>query len=455
MGNLLASLLNTATAMKVFENGLTVTQENVTNANTPGFVKQTQTFQALPFDLSVGLPGGVSAGPVLSSRDGFAEHSVRDQQTALGLYQQKVTDLTPLQSSFDLSSTSGLSPAMNDLFSSFSQLSINPNDTISRQAVLDKATTVAQQFRNTANGILSQGTNIDQQSRSTIESINHLAGLVAEVNSNNRVDPSGGINAGLDAELNSSLEQLSQLVNFTALQQPNGTVSVYVGGQTPLVVGGQVYAIHGDYSAPQTAIVSSTGADISGQITGGQLSALLDDKNNVIPSYINDLNTLAQSFADQVNTTLSNGIDQNGAAPVRDLFTYDPIIGAAVTLSVNSLTPDQIAAALPGAAGGNGNAVNLANLASAKGVNGYTFSQFYGNLGGRVGNDLSAAKDSQTTKQNLLSQAQALRQQVSGVSLDQEAENLITFQRSYQATAKMLTVLNTLTETLMNIIPNA
>jgi flagellar hook-associated protein 1 FlgK len=101
---------------------------------------------------------------------------------------------------------------------------------------------------------------------------------------------------------------------------------------------------------------------------------------------------------------------------------------------------------------GNGNALALAQLANATGLNGYTFDQFYGNLGGRVGNDVSSATNTQTTKQNLLSQSQALRQQVSGVSLDTEAERLIAFQKSYEATSKMFTVLNQLTETLMNVI---
>jgi flagellar hook-associated protein 1 FlgK len=116
------------------------------------------------------------------------------------------------------------------------------------------------------------------------------------------------------------------------------------------------------------------------------------------------------------------------------------------------MTPDQIAAALPGAPGGNGNALNLAALANGKNLNNYTFAQFYGNLGGRVGRDLATATDNQTTKQQLLNQAQTLRQQSSGVSLDQEAEHLIAFQRSYQANAKMLTVLTSLTDTLMGLI---
>jgi flagellar hook-associated protein 1 FlgK len=65
---------------------------------------------------------------------------------------------------------------------------------------------------------------------------------------------------------------------------------------------------------------------------------------------------------------------------------------------------------------------------------------------------LSTATDNQTTKEQLLSQAQTFRQQVSAVSLDQEAVNLVSFQRSYEANAKMMTVLTSLTETLMGLI---
>jgi flagellar hook-associated protein 1 FlgK len=70
-----------------------------------------------------------------------------------------------------------------------------------------------------------------------------------------------------------------------------------------------------------------------------------------------------------------------------------------------------------------------------------------------VGSDLSAAEGSQSTKQALLSQAQALRQQTSGVSLDEQAQYLIEFQRSSQAVAKTLSVLNTWMDSLMNLFP--
>jgi flagellar hook-associated protein 1 FlgK len=451
LGNLFASMTNTANALKAFEDGLATVSNNVTNADTPGYVEQTQTFSAQPFDLLQGLTGGVEAGPVLSSRDQYAEQSVQQQQSAVGYYTQKVTDLTPAESSFSLSSTSGVAPAMDALFSSFSQLSVNPNGTVERQAVLNAAATVAQQFQGAATGLSSQSANLTQQTQGIIGSINQLASTIAQVNSEDRVDPSGTVNAGVDAQLYSSLEQLSQYVNFTTLRQPDGTISVLLGGQTPLVEGDQAYDIQGDFSSPQTAILNSAGTDITSQITGGQLAAVVDDKNSVIPGYLTSLNTLAQSFADQVNGALDNGIDENGAAPTTDLFTYNPL-AAATTLAVNPLTTDQIAAALPGAPGGNGNALAVAQLANATGVDGYTFDGYFGNIGGQVGSDVQSATNSETTTQNLLTQAQTLRQQVSGVSLDAEAESLMAFQQSYEATSKMFTVLNELTETLMAVI---
>jgi flagellar hook-associated protein 1 len=453
MGNLTTSLINAGNALQVYESALDVTENNVTNANTPGYARQSATLVAQPFDLTTGAPGGVLLGPTQSSRNQFAEQSVRAEQTANGFDQQKVSDLSTVQNYFGLSTTSGIAPDISALFNSFSQLSVTPNDTVARQTVLNDATTVAQDFNDTANGLLSQASDLNQATSSTITAINQLAGTIATINSENRIDPGGGVDAGLDAQLNSSLEQLSQYVNFSTLQQSDGTVSVYVGGQTPLVMGSQTYAIQGDFSTPQTAILSSSGTDITSQITGGQLGAVLDDNNNVIPSYVDSLNTLAQTLADQVNDALNNGVDENGAAPVTNLFSYNAGTGAAVTLAVNPLTPDQVAAASPGAPGGNGNALALAALANAPVVNGYTFAQAYGNLGSQVGSDLSAAQNNSTTDQALLSQAETLRQQVSGVSLDSEAENLLEYNRSYDAISKMLGVLNSLTLDIVNLLP--
>ncbi len=453
MGSLTASLINAASALYVYEGALDVTENNVSNANTPGYAKQMVSLVAQSFDLSTGAPGGVILGTDQTSRNQLAEQSVRSQQNAYSYDQQQVSDLSSAQNYFSLSTTSGIGPSISALFQSFSQLSVTPNDTVARQTVLNDAATVAQDFNDTANGLLSQTNNMVQATSSTINTINQLATTIAQINAQDPTDINGGTDAGVDAQLTTTLDQLSQYVNFSVLQQSNGTLSVYLGGQTPLVVGQQSYAIQGDFSTPQTAILSSTGTDITNQATGGQLGAELNDNNNLFPSYVNGLNTLAQTLADQVNSALNNGIDENGAAPVTNLFSYSPNNGAALTLTVNPLTPDQLAAATPAAPGGNGNALAVAALGSATVVNGYTFAQAYGNLGGQVGSDLSTATNNSTTDGSLLSQAQSLRQQVSGVSLDGEAENLMEYERAYDAISKMVGVLTNLTLDVINLLP--
>jgi flagellar hook-associated protein 1 len=376
MGNLLTSLLNGANALGVYSRALESTQNNVVNASTPGYVKQTQVLEARPFDPAKGMPGGVAAGVIVSSRDQYAEQAVREQQSGLGYFNPQASNLTALETNFDLSSSSSISNALSSFFQSFSQLSVNPNDTISRHAVLDQANQVVLSFQHTAGGLQTQSADLDQQTRSTITSINSLAATIAQINAQGRIDFSGNVDAGSDAKLNSALEDLSQLAGITALYQADGTVSVYLGGQTPLVMGAQAFAIQGDFSTPQTGILGGNGKDIASQITSGQLGGLLNLKNNTIPSYLTDLNTLAQNVADQVNNALASGIDLNGSVPSTDLFTYNAANGAAQSMATSPMTPDQIAAALPGAPGGNGNALLVAALGDAKNINDYSYAQF-------------------------------------------------------------------------------
>jgi flagellar hook-associated protein 1 FlgK len=452
MGSLLTALRNSADALGVYGKALDVVSNNVTNASTPGYAKQTAVLGSRSFDIFTGAPGGVFVTGVASSRNVYAEHYVQSEQTSLGVAQQKAGDLGQLATNFDATGKSGVEPAINSLFSGFSQLSVNPNDPATRQNVLAQAGAVAQQFQATAKALSDASSQESLQSQASIQQINSLAGTIAQLNADS-TDLSGGTNAGIDAQLNSNLEELSKYVNFSSLKQPDGTLSVYVGG-SPLVFGTHTSPLRGDFSTPQARVLNSQGLDITSQITGGQLAGTLQVQNSNIPAYQSDLNTLAQNLADQVNTTLGNGVDQNGAAPVNSLFTYNATLGAAGTLAVNpALTTDQIAAALPGAPGGNGNALALSGLATAKNVNGQTFSAYFGNLASKVGQDLSDAQTQQSSQSQVLTQAQTLRQQDSGVSLDTEAENLIEFQRAYQATSKLVSVLNTLTESTLNLIP--
>src|SRR6516164_7251044 len=122
--------------------------------------------------------------------------------------------------------------------------------------------------------------------------------------------------------MHAALENLSSLVNFSLVKSNNEQYNVFVGG-TPLVVGDHEYAISADFSSPQTAIDDAQGNNINSEITSGQLGALLNEKNTILPGYLESLDTLAATLADQVNQQLSQGVDENGLPPALDLFSYN------------------------------------------------------------------------------------------------------------------------------------
>jgi flagellar hook-associated protein 1 FlgK len=202
--------------------------------------------------------------------------------------------------------------------------------------------------------------------------------------------------------------------------------------------------------------------------TGGQLGALLKIRNEVLPSLVGDryqtgdLYKMAQQFADRVNQMLTGGNITDGppAQAGVPLFTYDATnpTSIATSLAVDpSLTPDQLAAIQTGPPPvSNGIPLALSALAvptqDADRVDGLSYTQFYGQLAGRVGGLLNDAKSNSDVQSSLLSQAKDLRQQYQGVSLDEEATILMQFQRAYQANAKLLSVLDQLTQTAIDIL---
>jgi flagellar hook-associated protein 1 len=475
MSNLLSMLLNSATTLDTYGRVLETSQNNVANASTPGYAKQSMDLYALPFDPYSGTTGGVRAGQLVSSRDEYAEQAVRAQSGLLGQQQQMVTSLTSVQTVFDISGDTGIPKALNDLFQSFSAWATTPNSQTTSQTVIQRATAVAQSFAQTANTLDSQAHDTEQQIRQNVDQVNQLVGQLQSYNklamAGNKGDP------GLDAQVHTTLENLSSLVDFTSTTQPDGTVTVVLNGSQLLLAADKQYKIgfaltRSDTppptypNSPATAqIIAPDGTDITSETTGGQLGALLNVRNTVLASYIGDathpcdLNSMAKQFADRVNQILTSGTTSDGQAGVA-LFTYDKTNDTAVASSLavdSSVTPDQLVAADPGPpAVSNGIPLALSQLATplqdADKIDGVSYTQFYGGLASRVGSQLNDSTNAQDVQQSLLAQAKDLRQQVSGVSLDEEAAILIEFQRAYQANSKFITVLDQLTQTTIDMI---
>jgi len=473
MGTLFGTLGAASDALRAFQRAVDVTQNNVTNANSPGYAKQVPALESRPFNPNTGLTGGVQE-ITTDSRNEFAEAAVQQQTSLLGEFQQLQTSLAPLQNVFDVSANSPIPSALNQLFQSFSAWSAQPDSTNARSAVIAAAAQVGTAFQQAATQLSQIRSATDHNLQSTVDKINQDAAAIRDYNAAVARGESG--DAGLSAQLHSTLEDLSSLADVQVVPGNGGTVTVLLGGQTPLVIGEQLNALQVQYPSdpsavnpnapPNAAILDSTGADVTSKITSGSLQALLSVRNNLIPSLAGGpqtdggLNTLAKSIADTVNNLLANGSTTTSGppSPGAPLFTYDGTSATNIAASLqanSSLTPSQLAAEDPGPpVVANGIALQLAGLDNAPGgqINGLGFTQFFGSLVAQVGSAAKQADTAATAQTSVVAQAKALRQQLSGVSLDEEAIRLIELQRSYQAASKVVNVVDQLAQSVLNMV---
>ena len=477
MGTVFTALRTAGQSLDVLQQAIGVIQNNVSNANAPGYVTQTLNLVSEPFNLQQGVLGGVTAGAVQSARNVYAEHAVWTANASVGLATQQSTNLSQLQSYFDVTGSTGIAGAISDLTSAFSAWSSSPTSGTARQQVLTAAQGFSEAFNQAATSAQQLSNQTDQQLASTVKQINQYSSQIAAINGQIRQGDRN--DAGLDSQLYGTLEQLSNLAPIEVRTESDGTATVLLAGQAPLVIGQNAHALSLNYTvptgsanplaAPGATLLDSDGRDVTALTSGGQLGGLLQFRNQSIagvlgdPSQQGSLNQLAQGLAGSVNALLTGGQVSAGPPPVTGtpLFTYaaGSPTGVAASLAVNpASTTANLAAIDPNTGVANGVASALAALSASTNpayqIGGLSYTDFYSSLTTSLGSQASSASTAQTTQTQVLTQAQSLRAQVSGVSLNDQAATLLQYQESYQASAQVISTISTITQSLLNTFAN-
>ncbi len=457
--SLLSAIQTSAGALRTFGQALSADQQNVANSATPGYAA----VRALVLPLGSNLQGGSDRVVLSSTGDLGSDNQVRDSQTRSGASVATTAQLAQINQLFDITGASGILAALQGFSTAFSNASVTPNDPTLRGIALSSAAAVSKAFNSVAASLDAQQKQIDSATASTVAQINALGRKISSFNAqtqrNSQFDPA------VDSQLRSSLDDLSTLVPINVSNNADGTAAVLVGGRLPLVEGDQSFAISVNASAPEGSQLSSSGGGASAVPVSGQLGALVGVRNQTIASIIGgngnigSLNVLAKGFAARVNTLLTSGVTPSGAVGTA-LYTYDQGNDANVarTLSVEpSVSNDRLALASAGAGGlSNGIANQLAQLAGSSQpldqIGGLSAQAFFSSIASGVGQEYSDATQQSSTDQSSVTAAVANRKAVSGVSLDQEAVNITSLQRAYEAAAKIVSVLDQLTNDEVNLI---
>jgi flagellar hook-associated protein 1 len=454
MSSLNASLATALSGLAAEQGALEVTTNNVANVNTPGYSREVPVFEANNpvVDYPLTLGAGVTLQSVESIRDPILESQIQQETQTQGQLNTLVSALSQTQTNFTTSS-GDIGTAISNFFDSINQLSTNPADLSLRQGVLTAADDVATAFNTVANNLTAQRSSLDQNVVQTVGQINQLTTQIAQLNGQISQLQDANENAGTFIDQRTeAIDQLSSLVDVSVIPSGN-TLTLTTASGTALVAGQQSFQLSTQLGSYGVQHIYSQGNDITSTIVSGQLGGLLQARDQQIPAIQSQLDTLAAGLANAVNGVQAQGYDLNGNLGT-NLFNPPPTntTGAAVNLSVAITNPSLIAASSDGTQGSNGNAEAMYALSNSSVIDGQSPTNYYSSIVFNVGNAASNANAEQSASNLVLQQLDDQRSSVSGVSLDEEAANMVQYQQAYAASAQVVTTINTMMEDLINMM---
>ena len=554
---------NTLTAAQI---GLQVVGQNVANVDTPGYAREVVDFTpSTPETVgSLTLGTGVEVSGITQEVDNFVEQQLRTANADSSGSAVESQTYQSLETLLGELGSSSVGSSLTSFFNSINNVLNSPDDVSQRNLVVLAGQTLSQNLNTLAQQAVATGQNLDQQVAASAGTINQLVQQISQLNVQITQTEGGNPNSspavGLTDQRSEDLTQLSNLININVTQQPDGSVSVYTGGNY-LVFGGltqQVKAVQSDVNGTTVNNLEFVQTNVPLDPTSGQVAGLVNARDQIVGGFLNNLNSFANTLEFEFNKVYASGqgltgyqsvtsqasisdptaaLNAAGLAnpPVNGSFNIevnDPTTGQTQTSTINvdltgqgtdstlnnvvqqlnavsgvsasinnqgqltiattapnqqiafsndtsgflasmgintfftgttaldlgvnsavSSDPSKFAASQSGIGQDTTNAVQLAGFydQSLSSQNGSSLSDLYNQMAeGLTENSAqsqAAASGYQTYQETLQGQSQA----VSGVSIDEETINMLSYQRQYQAAAQIISTINTLMNTLVNL----
>jgi flagellar hook-associated protein 1 len=312
------------TALSAAQAGLSVTGHNIANASTPGYSRQeiVQT-TAMAQKFGSGFFGqGTEVSQVKRNYNNFLAIQLNNAQSnssATTTYANQMSQIDNILADSD----AGLSPTFQQFFASVQELSSNPGDAASRQAVISSAQTLVNRFADIGSRLEELRTGVNMQLTTYTQQVSSYATQIAQLNTTISkavaVDPTNPPNDLMD-QRDLMISELNKLVKTDIQQQGDGSYNVYIGNGVPLVVGSKAYSLKTvnsstDPSRLEVAYVNNIVTELdSNSLVGGAIGGLLQFRSNSLDSIQNQLGQIATVFASTFNAQHQAGYDAAGVA---------------------------------------------------------------------------------------------------------------------------------------------
>jgi flagellar hook-associated protein 1 len=456
MSDLFSNLSMVARSLEAQRMGLDVAGQNISNVNTAGYTRRRLDLTSVPPTDPMSAGGGVRVEGVRSLQDRLLEQRLRVETPAEGRESAVADSLGVIEAALGESGNS-VDGALADFFDAFATLSETPTSSTARQGVLVQAQTLSTTFNGMAERLASAQLDADTRIKGAVEQVNSLIDRIAALNvSIARAGGATSATLGLRDELTAAVKDLSQYVEVSTIERKDGGMDVSFASGRALVIGENSYKVETGKNTAGFTTVLSGGVDVTGAVRSGRIGGLLEVRDGLIPDYMGKLDAMAYSLAARVNALHTAGMDLDGNPGVAFFTPIGVQAGAAKALQVNPAlaAKPRLVAAGTASAGDNQNARALAALRDVRVLGGgtATLSEGWAELVYAVGQDSASAKAEQKNRSAILQQIDALRESVSGVSLDEEAMEMMKFQRAYEANARYFQTIDSALDTLLSMV---
>ena len=464
MANIIFGMLDVArTALITQQKALDVTANNIANVNTEGYSRQRVNLEQ---NEPVYYQGGILSTGVRANQfvqriyDQFLNAQISESESSLGRWEAQQESLEKVELMFDEVSGYGLNDALSEFWNSWQELSNTPNGYTERAALIGSTQNLTEVFNSLSTSLSEVQDDSDLNIVGAVDEINTLTREIADLNQKIvEVEVNGHSANTFKDERDLKLKELSNLIDVNSFEDADGFLTITAANGRTLVERTNSWELTTNTDA-DVFWVGTNGAqvNITDDISSGSLKGWIEARDVIIPGYIAGLNDIASTLISAVNGVHAGGTNLDGTSGVAsgtDFFigtdASDIAIDPSIVSNPNLIAAASVSESIPG---GSENAIAIAELQNSllMSTSTATIDDFYNSLASDVGADVYQAQVNSEHQSTVSLQLSTYREEVSGVSLDEEMIGLVQYQSAYNAAAKLVTAVDQMLETLIGMV---
>lgn len=439
--------------LRAAERSLSVTSNNIINADTPGYTRQRVDKESVGMRMTGFHAGlGVNITSITRMRNEMTDVVLNEKRQDMGFLQEQSKIFDQLEASMASDSGGDLDVRIGRVFDMFSSLSADPQDMSVRNSLLTEADQLTSKLSDISRNIDRTGNLVQDSANSTIDNINQILQDLDTLNNAITKGQSSGKpdHASLDMQVK-KLEELSGFIDFESQVSDKGALQLRVGG---------VLVLDEDKASMMRAEIDDVNKSFnvrldSGKLvesTGGKLGADIEMYENGIPELKNRLDEVASTLVNEFNEIHSQGFGLEDGN-FRNFF--DPSFTNASNIKVSDdirANVSHIAASSVDGEAGNGEiAGQLADLRNENVIGGRKLVDYSVDLISTPGRNLSEIRSNMEVRDSEISMLTTQQEREAGVNVDEELSMMIQYQNAYQGAARVMSAAQQMYDTLIGL----